>query len=807
MDFSPTTNHERQRLAVLDSYHILDTPPDIAFDDVAKLACQLCATPVAFISFIDETREWFKASAGFDFRTCPRAASFCADAITQTRSFFEIEDMVRDPRLAHHSHVNAAPQLRFLAGVPLVTPSGYTIGALCVGDVEPRTFSQEQRDTLSLLARHIFALLDAHSLTHAAGISKQSYQALFILSPLPLFIREEATFRFLEINEACQKLYGYTREEFLKMTIYDIRPASEKGRLRRLVTQPNRAALAHSGPWIHRRKNGTLITVEASSHALTFSNHPARLVMVRDITEQLSSEAALRESEERFQLVARATSDAVWDLNVRSDQRWWSDGFSTLFGYPKEEIEPSNTWWAERIHPDERLRVSTCLTKALNTPDVSLWNEEYHYRCKNETYAVVQDRGYIIRDVSGAAVRVVGGMTDITEHKNLLKQSLRAQRMESIGTLAGGIAHDLNNVLSPILMSVELLRLNSPDEASDRLLQTVEKSARRGADLVRQVLTFARGLEGIRVPLSVDVLMQEIVRIAEGTFNRAIRTVLTLPTGLWVVTGDATQLHQVLLNLSINARDAMPNGGVLTFTAQNIVLDATLVGRRLDAKFGPYVCLSISDTGGGIPTDILDRIFEPFFTTKDVGRGTGLGLSTAHAIVKGHGGFITVKSQLKRGTSFHVYLPADPALHAPSNSSAVVNLPRGSGETILIVDDELPILTITRTTLEAFGYAVLTAQNGAEAIALYAQHRELIAAVITDIVMPIMDGPATITALTRINPRVLIAVASGLNVADRLDPATAAHVRYFLAKPFTTETLLAVVHNLLHPSSPTPNAT
>ena len=641
---------------------------------------------------------------------------------------------------------------------------------------------------------------ECERLRAALQSSEERQRILFDSNPLPVWVYDSQSLAFLDVNESAVRFYGYTHAEFLALTIRDIRPPDELPALTAHLARLSRSQSA-AGVWTHRKKNGGLITVESFSHGIVYAGRDARIVVAVDITTRAATEENLRRSEERFQLVSCATSDAVWDWDLVANLLWWSDGFCTLFGYPRSEISPEVSWWSDLIHPDDRDRVNTSIRRAIDVPTPGAWTEEYRYLRKDGTYAVVQDRGHVIRDASGKGVRMVGGMTDITEHKKLLSQYLRAQRMESIGTLAGGIAHDLNNVLAPILMSVDLLRLTAADDGTRKLINTVEQSARRGADLVRQVLTFARGAEGGRhVAIKVEHLIKDVARIAAATFPRSIRTDVLLGRDLWAVTGDPTQLNQVILNLVVNARDAMPDGGVLTISADNITIDAQYAATSRDAKPGVYLCVSIADTGCGIPADEIDRIFEPFFTTKEVGKGTGLGLSTAHAIIESHRGFINVYSEAGKGTTFKVYIPADPSLRTSETvPHALAELPRGHGETILVVDDETSILTITQQTLEAFGYRVIIARDGAEAIALYAQQRETIAVVLTDMVMPFMDGPATINALMRVNPHVLIIAASGLNSNGRVAKAAGAGVKHFLPKPYTAETLLITLHDVLRP--------
>lgn len=641
---------------------------------------------------------------------------------------------------------------------------------------------------------------ECERLKKALQAQEARQRALFDNNPLPSWIYDSGTLAFLAVNQAAIRTYGYSREEFLALTIRDIRPAEEIPALDHVLRDLPPDHTATYG-WIHRKKDGTEMTVDVFSHGIVHDDRPARLVVIIDVTARAAAEENLRRSEERFQLVSKATSDAVWDLDLASGSIWWSDGFCTLFGYSREEIVADQVWWEQNIHPDDRERVAASLRALFAAPASGLWTEEYRYRRKDGSYASVRDRGHVIRDAAGKSIRMVGGMTDITEHKQLLSRYLRAQRMESIGTLAGGIAHDLNNVLAPILMSVELLRLMSVDPNANKLVDTVEQSARRGADLVRQVLTFARGVDGgRRVAIKVEHLLKEVARIASETFPRSIRVDVKLGRDLWAITGDATQLHQVLLNLAVNARDAMADGGVLTFSAENVTIDEQYAATSREAKAGAYLCATIADTGCGIPADKLERIFDPFFTTKEVGKGTGLGLSTTHAIVTGHNGFITVQSEPRQGSTFKIFLPADPSLRAAETGAHPgSDLPRGNGETVLVIDDETSILTITRHTLESFGYRVIVAQDGAEAVGLYAQHRESIAVVITDMIMPIMDGLATINALMRINPRVLIVAASGLDSNGRVAQAASAGITHFLPKPYTAETLLVTLRGVLHP--------
>ena len=423
---------------------------------------------------------------------------------------------------------------------------------------------------------------------------------------------------------------------------------------------------------------------------------------------------------------------------------------------------------------------------------------EVRWRKKDGTPIWVEVTGHTIDHPGETAMCLEGLAIDITDRKNLEGQLLRAQRMESIGTLAAGIAHDLNNVLAPITMSVAMLRSRVVDAPGTKWLNTIDDSVSRASGIVKQVLSFGRGIEGDRVALQPGDVIREGLRIMGETFPKSIDIQMSVPDDLWVIDADPTQMHQVLLNLCLNGRDAMPSGGVLKISAENVTLDEHYAKLNINAKPGRYFSFSVTDTGTGIAQQSLDRIFDPFFTTKPPGKGTGLGLSTSLGIIRSHGGFINVYTEPGRGTTFRVYLPAQAKSGSPLALPVERKRPPGHGELILVVDDEQAIREITKGMLEANGYAALTARNGSEALDMYRLRRGEIRATITDIMMPVMDGPGLIRELRNLDPSSVIIASSGLGSDRTREPESAPGATMFLRKPYTVESLLQSLNDVLH---------
>jgi PAS domain S-box-containing protein len=512
-----------------------------------------------------------------------------------------------------------------------------------------------------------------------------------------------------------------------------------------------------------------------------------------DITDRIRADAKIREQAELLNI----TSDAILVRDLKHRIHFWNQGAERLYGWQAEEALEQDA--RELLFAEASSELDIALNTVCTTGE---WTGELHKVSKAGQELIVESRWTLVCNEAGQPSSILSVDTDITEKKRLEAQFLRAQRLESLGTLASGVAHDLNNILTPIVAVSQLLplKLKGQDAQSQNLLQVLQDSAKRGTDLVKQILAFARGTDGQRTAIDIGHLLAEVGKVAEQTFPQNIDiSIFAADPNLWPVAADATQLHQIFMNLLVNARDAMPAGGRLTVNAENLYIDETYTRVHIEAHVGSYVVITITDTGMGIPPAVINRIFEPFFTTKEPGKGTGLGLSTALGIIRSHGGFLNVYSEVNKGTCFKIYLPAEETL--PSPVPETLEMLQGDGSCVLVVDDEASIRDITQTTLENYHYQVMTACNGVEAISLYAQHTEEIQVILLDLMMPTLDASTTIRTLQKINPDVKIMLMSGLDANAEVAQNSHLGIQAFIAKPFTVQDLLQTLRNILTPSS------
>ncbi|MGK7949032.1 MAG: PAS domain S-box protein [Xenococcaceae cyanobacterium] len=609
-------------------------------------------------------------------------------------------------------------------------------------------------------------------------------------SPVGVFILD-ADFRVVWLNQILEKFFGLRKEkiigqdkrQLIRQHIAQIFESPELFTKTVLDTYDNNTYIekfeCHVLPEGDRKERWL---EHLSQPILSGLYAGGRIEHYTDITERILSEQKIREQATLIDIA----SDAIFVRDLSNRILFWSRGAERMSGWTKEEIINRV---AQEIFDRES---SSQLEQALATTlEEGSWNGELKQLTKDNREIIVESRWTLVPDAQGNPQSILVVNTNITEKKQLERQLLHAQRLESIGTLAGGIAHDLNNILTPILGFAQLLPLKIPnlDRASMEMLELIRANALRGANIVRQVLMFARETETEWKLVSISQLLEEIIQLIRQTFPKSIAIEDRVSPDLWQLDGDSSQLHQLLMNLCINARDAMPDGGKLIISAENLSLDEQYSATNLNIEVGNYILITVTDTGMGIPPDTIDRIFEPFFTTKEPGRGTGLGLSMVMGIAKNHGGTIEVKSDLRSGTQFEVYLPVSAAI-ATTETITGETLPSGRGELILVVDDEAGIREVTKATLETHNYRVITASDGLEAIAIYAQQPQEIRVVLMDLVMPEMDGLTAMRALKKINPKVKLIANSGIPTKEKVSAAESIGIQAFLLKPYTAEKLL-----------------
>jgi len=620
--------------------------------------------------------------------------------------------------------------------------------------------------------------------------SEHKYRQLFEALSDAVFVIDEATGRIIDTNPQAESLLGRTRTEILGSNQAQLfAPKNEHPGFDAL-----RAAAAgkHAGGCELEifRQDGSRVAIHASASRIELYGRPLLLTVLRDVTERNRMDEQLRQLSQAVEqspasIIITDPAGTITYVNPK---------FTSLTGYTFAEAIGKNVRFLKsgETSPTTYAELWTTIISG------KAWHGEFHNRKKSgELYWESASISPIFNE-SGAVTHFLAVKEDITDRRKLEALFFRSQRMESIGQLAGGIAHDLNNLLAPILLSVQMLRSEVKTKQGISILSMLESNTCRGAGIIRQLLTFARGVEGRHVLLQPARLINEVGEIIAETFPKSITLKTDLKKSRRLVYGDLTQLHQVLLNLAVNARDAMPQGGTLDLGLEDIVLDAAAARFIPGANPGAYVLIKVADTGTGIPTEIAERIFDPFFTTKGQEKGTGLGLSTVLGIVKSHNGCIHLESVPGHGTVFKVYLPANQESAVQTGDPVPAAPPPGQGELILIVDDEEPVRAIATFILEKNGYRTLTAENGQEALALYTAQGSQIDLVATDLNMPVMGGLDTIAAIRKLNEHARIVVITGAELPGGTSVGKDGNVQGVLKKPFDAAVLLKTLHDVLH---------
>jgi PAS domain S-box-containing protein len=620
------------------------------------------------------------------------------------------------------------------------------------------------------------------------------YQTLFNASPQPTWVFDLETKAFLAVNRAATQRYGYSVEEFLDMTVLDIRASADIAATLATLAEARESDEATSRVARHRIKDGSLIEVEAHARSLTLANRPARLVVVNDLTERRRAEESLRLAQERLERVIRSSGAVLYELQFTSAGPvldWVSDDVTTMLGYSVEEVYGLH-WWRTNVHPDD----DTPLAMHLSPNSFRTMARDYRFRHKDGRYRWLRAEQRVTADAGGNPVSAVGAWIDITDQKLLEERLSQTQKMEAMGLLAGSVAHDFNNMLT-VVRGYSGLLLQETESASERstMIDEIINATDRAGDLTSQLLSFSRGRVMERRVLNIGDVVRDTQSMIARLVGENIDLDLRLDPDVLPVLADRGQLTQVLTNLAVNARDAMPAGGSLVIETSRVTLTDTYAEQH-GAQPGPRVLLTVTDTGTGMDDATRARIFEPFFTTKGEGRGTGLGLSTVFGIVKQFDGFIWVYSEPNHGTTFKIYLPHfDGRTRRNVTDPAAPTVPRIAHAKVLLVDDDTTVLRVTRRLLEIGGYTVLVATNGEGALEVL--RGAPVDLVITDTVMPKMGGHELIDQLSVEWPELPVVLTSGYtaNAIERVSGAPSR--RFFIEKPFTAEQLDTIVQEAL----------
>ena len=683
----------------------------------------------------------------------------------------------------------------------------FTLDYPCHAPTEQRWFRVKvtplpHGDQLCALVLHLNISDDITSQQRARE-GEAHYRAMFERNASPMWVYDPADLRFLAVNDAAVLHYGYSHDEFLAMGLPDIRPPEDVPALLADLLETRRLQPVESHQtWRHRRKDGSVIVVEVHAHQIPWRGRPARLVLAQDITQRVAAEEGLRESEQRFRQLTDCIAEVFW-LTEGDRLLYVSPAYETIWGRSRASLLGDAQQWLQSIHPDDRERVH----QALHLQASGGYDVEYRIVRPDGSTRWVADRAFPVPGASGgmsSPPRLAGVAHDITERKQMQQQLQQAARLESLGQLTGGVAHDFNNLLTVMLGNAELLAEQLPQGGlPQRLAQMIGSAAQRGADLTQRLLAFARKQALAPRVVHLGRLVAEMDGLLRRTLGEQIEMKHHPEPELWSTLVDPVQFENVLLNLAINARDAMPHGGRLRMETRNASLDAAFVAPHAGLEAGDYAVLSVSDTGCGIAPQHLGRVFEPFFTTKERGKGTGLGLAMVYGFVRQSRGHITLSSVLGQGTTVSIYLPRDlgtPCYVRPPDEEG--DSPCGTGQLVLLVEDDPMVRRFASSQLETLNYRVLEAADGRQALELLRQRSD-VQLLFTDVVMPGgMTGAELAAAAVALHPQLPVLYTSGYSESALTHEGRLAPGVQLLGKPYRRAELALKLHEALRNSTP-----
>jgi two-component system, cell cycle sensor histidine kinase and response regulator CckA len=688
----PDEVHERERLAALRSYAVLDTPPEQAFDELTEMAARICEAPIALITLVDERRQWFKSELGLGLEQTERSISFCAHAIEQS-GLFVVPDASKDPRFADNPLVTQAPHIRFYAGSPLVCEAGHALGTLCVIDHEPRNLKDEHKQALRVLSRHVMTLLESRR-------------------------------RKRELDAFHAKL----------RTVEKLREDDQRLR--------------------------------------------------SEIAEHLRVEEGLRRERNLSEQIINSLPGTFYLFDEQGGFLRWNRNLETATGYSSDEMRGMHP--LQFFRGEDKDTIARHIARVFESGQTEV---EAGLVSKDGTATPHVFTGS--RIVYDGQPCLIGMGIDVSVRKRLEEELRQAQKLESIGQLAAGIAHDFNNLLTVQHGYLSMLADDQDLPAAHREpVRQVMLAVEQASALTRQLLMFSRRQVMQFHKLDLNGVVRNLVQMLERFLGPDVRLQLDLAAGPLEIEADQGMIGQVILNLAVNGRDAMPEGGRLRIATSAVEIDEAAAAEHSEARPGRFNCLEVADSGVGMPHDVVARAFDPFFTTKDIGKGTGLGLSTVHGIVKQHQGWIELSTKEMAGTSFRIYLPAAGGKESYLTGEATAHRGARDRTTVLLVDDEPQVREMVRMALERRGYVVLIGRNGTDALRVWRNHAARIDLLLTDVTMPgPMNGLELARRLREERSGLSVIVSSGYSSAMEGRTDCDAESMVFLRKPFSLSEL------------------